>query len=163
MPALRTNTASGCWREVRRERESERRDGTAATNEFRQLPKIRPEIHHWRFPPISNLHSPGPKPPRHRSSLVDVKRFASRKTRREDRPEKSRVHRANHSGPSKPSREAGHRENFAGTETRRAGRREGSRCEATPEGPARGVLRVRRARGRGRQRSRWALIGALAN
>src|SRR5207249_1776352 len=147
MPALRTNTASGCWREVRRERESERRDGTAATNEFRQLPKIRPEIHRWRFPPISNLHSPGPKPPRHRSSLVDVKRFASRKTRREDRPEKSRVHPAN----------------FAGTDTRRAGRREGSRCEATPEGPARGVLRVRRARGRGRQRSRWALIGALAD
>src|ERR1700704_5453751 len=61
MPALRTNTASGCLREVSRERESERRDGTAATTDFRQLPKNRPEIHHWRFPPISNLHSPGPK------------------------------------------------------------------------------------------------------
>src|SRR2546423_15271389 len=99
MPALRTNTASGCWRKVRRERESERRDGTAATNEFRQLPTIRLEIHHWRFPPISNLHSPGPKPPRHRSSLVDVKRLASRKTRRAVSPVKSRDLRANHSGP----------------------------------------------------------------
>src|SRR5256885_13824059 len=69
MPALRTNTASGCWREVSRERESERRDGTAATNEFRQLPKIRPEIHHWRFPPISNLHSPPKNRPRADRSL----------------------------------------------------------------------------------------------
>src|SRR5712664_3093038 len=36
--------------------------------------------------------------------------------------------------------------------------REGVSCEATPEGRTRGVLPVRRACGRGRQRSSWALI-----
>src|SRR3990172_3370455 len=37
---------------------------------------------------------------------------------------------------------------------------EGPRCEAAPEGRTRGVLAVRRACGRGGQRSRWALIGS---
>jgi hypothetical protein len=41
-----------------------------------------------------------------------------------------------------------------------AGWREGSSGEAAPEGRAGGVLSVRRARGRRRQRSRWALIGS---
>jgi hypothetical protein len=40
-----------------------------------------------------------------------------------------------------------------------AGRREGSSGEAPPEDRARGVLPVRCVPGRGRQRSRWALIG----
>jgi glucosamine kinase len=41
-----------------------------------------------------------------------------------------------------------------------AGRREGSSGEAGPEGRARGVVSLRRAPGRGPQRSRWALIAA---
>ena len=39
-----------------------------------------------------------------------------------------------------------------------SGDEEGPRCEAAPDGRTRGVLAVRRACGRGRQRSRWALI-----
>src|SRR5438309_4000356 len=40
MPAVRTNIASGCLREVSRGRESERRDGSAATADFRQFRKF---------------------------------------------------------------------------------------------------------------------------
>src|SRR5438552_3615178 len=137
MPALRTNTASGCWRGARRERESERRDGTAATNEFRQLPKIRPEIHHWRFPPISNLHSPGPNPPTRRcqspiaaAHFVEARGADRRGDLADDRKASSSSSRNSHE-----RRRTYRRENFAGTDTRRAGRREGSSCEAAPEGP----------------------------
>src|SRR5262245_46214541 len=42
-----------------------------------------------------------------------------------------------------------------------AGCSKGSRCEAAPDGRTRGVLPVRRACGRGRQRSRWALFSNL--
>src|SRR3989442_10116935 len=40
-----------------------------------------------------------------------------------------------------------------------AGGREGPSCEAAPEGCTRGVLSVRRACSRARQRSRWTLTG----
>src|SRR2546428_7400671 len=47
MPGGRFAVGSGDRRGVSRERESERRDGTAATGAFRQS-EIRPEIRRWR-------------------------------------------------------------------------------------------------------------------
>src|SRR5437867_6583015 len=43
------------------------------------------------------------------------------------------------------------------------GRREGSSGKAAPDGCTRGVLSVRWACSRGRQRSRWALIAVLGS
>src|SRR5207247_11372097 len=127
MPALRTNTASGCWREVRRERESERRDGTAATNEFRQLPKIRPEIHHLPFPPIPNPHSPGPNPPTHLSILAKIShgKFPDAPTTIHRRKPETLSRRSTQLYEQRPAsiRPA---TRIRGHDTRRAGRRE--RC-----------------------------------
>src|SRR5262249_28728285 len=68
-----------------------------------------------------------------------------------------------HGRPHAPDRTHGRRRLVAGSDDgvsdKRARGREGPRCETAPDGRTRGVRFARRACDRGRQRSRWALIG----
>src|SRR5882762_9364417 len=111
MPAPRTDTASGCLREVSREVGSERRDGTAATAEFRQFRKFDRKFTTGPFRLFQTYSSP----PQNRSTTKSQP-ARSRALRRNARSQPPREFRG-----TPKTRRAIRPENLASTETRQAG------------------------------------------